>query len=152
MGNMQYAKPYIIKRGITGPWRIDPKPKKKFHQAVVIPALAEADLLPTTLNSLNKNNISILKDTLVVVVVNNALGCLESVLKNNQVTLKVLKSAKYNFTLGIVDASSLGFELPKKHAGVGLARKIGMDLSLKYLVNEQCILLCTDADLSLIHI
>jgi len=41
------------------------------------------------------------------------------------------------------------FELPKKHAGVGLARKIGMDEAVRrfeMLGNKNGVILCTDAD------
>ena len=101
---MQIIQSYLKKRGITGPWRIDPKPQRKFHHSVVIPAYGEAELLPHTLTSLDKNDASILKDTLVIVVVNNAVNSPKSILKNNQITLKMLKSSHYNYTLGIVDA------------------------------------------------
>ena len=126
---MQVVQAYLKKRGITSPWEIDLKPDKKFHHAVVIPAYGEAELLPHTLTSLDKNDALILKDTLVVVVINNAVHSVESILKNNQTILNNLKSAQYNYTLGVVDATSSDFELPDKQAGVGLARKIGMDLT-----------------------
>ena len=143
---MQVVQAYMKKRGIAGPWKIDPKPDKKFHQAVVIPAYGEAELLPHTLTSLDKNDALILKDTLVIVVINNAVHSVESILKNNQTTLNNLKSTQYNYTLGIVDATSSGFELPDKQAGVGLARKIGMDLSLPHLSSPESLIFCTDAD------
>ena len=143
---MQVVQAYLKKRGITSPWEIDLKPDKKFHQAVVIPAYGEAELLPHTLTSLDKNDALILKDTLVIVVINNAVHSVESILKNNQTTLNNLKSTQYNYTLGIVDATSSGFELPDKQAGVGLARKIGMDLSLPHLSSPESLIFCTDAD------
>ena len=109
---MQIIENYLNKRGITGPWKIDPQPQKKFHQTVVIPAFGESELLPHTLTSLDKNNASIQKNTLVVVVVNNAENSPAAILKNNQTTLKILTSGQYNFTLGIVDAASPKLELP----------------------------------------
>ena len=63
-----------------------------------------------------------------------------------KITLKKLKSVQYNFTLGVVDATSSGFELPDEHAGVGLARKIGMDLVLPHLSSTKSLIFCTDAD------
>ena len=143
---MHIIKTYLKKRGITCPWKIDPQPQKKFHQAVVIPAYGEAELLPHTLASLDANDTSILKDTLVVVVVNNSMNSPKSILKNNQTTLKILKSTQYNFTLGVVDAASPIFKLSTKHSGVGLARKIGMDLALPYISSTQSLIFCTDAD------
>ena len=143
---MQVVQAYLKKRGITGLWEINPKPDKKFHQAVVIPAYGEAELLPHTLTSMDKNDALILKDTLVVVVINNSVHSVESILKNNQTTFNNLKSVQYNYTLGVVDATSSGFELPDKQAGVGLARKIGMDLSLPHLSSPESLIFCTDAD------
>ena len=57
---MQSIQAYLKKRGITGLWEINPKPDKKFHQAVVIPAYGEAKLLPHTLTSMDKNDALIL--------------------------------------------------------------------------------------------
>ena len=51
--------------------------------------------------------------------------------------------------IGFVDAASAGKELPQKDAGVGLARKIGMDLALlifDYDPPGKKILVCLDAD------
>ena len=50
-----------------------PKPEKKFHQAVVIPSYGELEMLPQTLHSLNLNNITRLKDTLVIIIINQDL-------------------------------------------------------------------------------
>ena len=58
----------------------------------------------------------------------------------------IIGPVQYNFTLGVVDATSSGFELPDKYAGVGLARKIGMDLVLPYLSSTNSLIFCTDAD------
>ena len=143
---MQIIQDYLNKRGVNGPWKIDPQPQNKFHQSVVIPAFGELELLPHTLNSLDKNDASIQKNTLVVVVVNNAENSPKSILKNNQTTLKILSSKQYNFTLGVVDAASPKLELPTKQAGVGQARKIGMDLALPHLSSTESLIFCTDAD------
>ena len=45
-----------------------------------------------------------------------------------------------------MDAASSGFALPTKHAGVGLARKIGADLALPFLSTLESLIFCTDAD------
>ena len=68
---MQIIQKYLKKRGITGPWEIDPPPEKTYQQAVVIPAYAELKMLPQTLQSLDKNNPILLKDTLVIIIVNH---------------------------------------------------------------------------------
>ena len=51
--------------------------------------------------------------------------------------------------IGLIDASSEGKELNTKQAGVGLARKIGMDLSLTifdYSKDTKKLIICLDAD------
>ena len=59
------------------------------------------------------------------------------------------KIYKSGLKIGLIDASSAGKELPQKDAGVGLARKIGMDLALlilDYNSPRKKILICLDAD------
>jgi hypothetical protein len=54
-----------------------------------------------------------------------------------------------NLNIVLIDASSFGFEMPKKIGGVGLARKIGMDEALMifdYSSTAKNILICLDAD------
>ena len=65
---------------------------------------------------------------------------------DNKKTLQFLSTAEYLFTLGIVNAAAPGLELSSKHAGVGLARKIGMDLALPHLIGKRSLLFSTDAD------
>jgi len=143
---MNTIQSYLKKRGISGPWKIASESNQKFDRAVIIPAYSESEYLPKTLASLNENNPSFLKDTLIVVVINNAENSPEYILKNNQHCFELVSSPKYRFSLGIVDAFSNGLALPPKHAGVGLARKIGMDLSLPHLTSPQSLIFCTDAD------
>ena len=129
-----------------GPWKIKPLINRTFNQAIVIPAYSEFKFLPKTLESINKNKPELLNQTLVAVVINNANNSPQSVKENNHLTLQKLNSNNYQFTLAAVDAASSGLELPLKHAGVGLARKIGMDLALPHLTSPQSLLFCTDAD------
>jgi len=146
---MNTIQSYLKKRGITGPWKITPKPKRKFDQAVIIPAYGESEYLPKTLASINENNPTLLKNTLVVVVINNAENSQEVICLDNQHCLEILSSSDYQYSLGIVDAFSNGLALPQKHAGVGLARKIGIDLVLPHLASPQRLIFCTDADTQL---
>jgi hypothetical protein len=146
MSSFNSTHSYLKKRGILGPWKIKPLINRTFNQAIVIPAYSEFKFLPLTLESINKNKPELLNQTLVVVVVNNANNPPKSIKENNQLTLQKLNSNNYQFTLAAVDAASSGLELPLKHAGVGLARKIGMDLALPHLTSPQSLLFCTDAD------
>ena len=147
MSSLNNIPSYLKKRGITGPWKIAPKPNQNFDQAVIIPAFGESEYLPTTLLSINENNPSLLKNTLVVVVINNAEDSPAEICRDNQHCFKLLNSSEYRFSLGIVDAYSKGLALSHKHAGVGLARKIGMDLILPHLATPQSLIFCTDADI-----
>ena len=137
---------YLKKRGISGPWKIKPLITRAFNQAIVIPAYAELEFLPLTIESINQNKPELLNQTLVVVVVNNANNSPQSIKDNNQLTIQKINENNYQFTLAVVDAASPGLELPLKHAGVGLTRKIGMDLALSHLTSPQSLIFCTDAD------
>ena len=145
MSSLNNIQSYLKKRGVTGPWKIILKSNRKFNHAVVIPAYGESEYLPKTLASINENNPTLLKNTLVVVVINNAENSQEVICMDNQHCLEILSSSDYQYSLGIVDAFSNGLALPQKHAGVGFARKIGMDLALPHLTSSQSLIFCTDA-------
>jgi hypothetical protein len=116
-----------------------------YQQAVVIPALAERAYLPLTIESLSRSvPADILNNTLILVVVNNRppeLGDaanqieLREQIDDNTLTLRWLESEGQNrtFPLAWIDASSPGHELPH-WGGVGLARKIGCDSVLAFLL------------------
>jgi len=146
MSSLNNIPSYLKKRGVNGPWEIALELSRKFNYAVVIPAYGEPEYLPTTLLSLNENNTSLLKNTLVILVINNAENSPEEICRENQHCLDLLCSSDYHYSLGIVDAFSKGLALSQKHAGVGLARKIGMDLVLPHLATPQSLLFCIDAD------
>ena len=146
MLHLKTRKNYLNKRGITNPWTIYPPPDGKFNQAIIIPSYGESGYLPKTLSSLEKNDLELLQNTLVIVVVNHGENANEFIKKDNKKTLEFLSTAEYPFALGIVDASTEKLELPAKHAGVGLARKIGMDLALLHVIDKKSLLFCTDAD------
>ena len=146
MSSLNNISTYLNKRGIPGPWKIGLPLNRTFNQAIVIPAYSEFKFLPQTLESINKNKPELLNQTLVAVVINNANNSPQSVKKNNQLTLQKLNGNNYQFPHAVIDAASSGLELPLKHAGVGLARKIGMDLVLPYLISPKSLIFCTDAD------
>ena len=146
MSSYNSTHSYLKKRGISGPWKIEPLINCTFNQAIVIPAYSEFKFLSQTLESINKNKPELLNQTLVAVVINNANNSPQSVKKNNQLTLQKLNGNNYQFPHAVIDAASSGLELPLKHAGVGFARKIGMDLALPHLTSPQSLIFCTDAD------
>ena len=140
---------------------------------VVIPALAEKGHLFDSLAALAANPSDQLAESLVIVVVNN--GPRETVdpemFADNQETIAILKGLIAGHTqgrhsadrrlrgvldvlsgsglrIGLIDASSPGSEIPSSLAGVGAARKIGLDLALTLRPEprERPVLVCLDAD------
>jgi hypothetical protein len=124
-------------------------------QVVVIPALAEKEALFETLHRLSANPPSDLGRTLVICVINNrdeGIADPEDI-ENNRQTMMLLRplisgdrntfSSSFDQTgqlsrqiissglrLAYVDASSRGMEMPEKDGGVGMARKLGLDIAL----------------------
>ena len=139
---MKYLHKRAITKSLSG--RFDRLPC--YRRAVVIPALAEAESLPLTLQSLYASEPhDILADTLIVVVVNNRspenskveeLSELKDCIQNNALTLRWMENHTPEIPshLAWIDASSPGNELPP-WGGVGLARKIGCDSVLAFLAD-----------------
>ncbi|PKK92243.1 MAG: hypothetical protein CVV64_02185 [Candidatus Wallbacteria bacterium HGW-Wallbacteria-1] len=145
---------YLLKQALSQPWsnnvikRYSSAMEGKFTAAVVIPAMAESDELPATLESLSSNPAEELAGTLVTIVVNNPPEARADVRANNLRTMNFLRESDLPLNLLLIDAFSTGLELPSDQ-GVGLARRIGMDLSLSSLCFSEEIapvLLCLDAD------
>lgn len=139
---------YLNKRA-SGTWQIENDYKKYFQYIIVVPAIAERDTLPKLIKSLEKNDKLELHNTLLLIVVNNSVSSSDEVKNDNQKTLAYLKKIKSKVNISFVDAASSGKEMDNKNGGVGLARKIGMDLALTkfdYLSINKNIMICTDAD------
>jgi hypothetical protein len=122
---------------------------KTIKYAVVVPAIAEYDNIRIFLNSFQQQDRTYFKDTLLLFVINNSALSEISVKINNKETLQYIRSVQNisDINIGLIDASSEGNELPVKDAGVGLARKTGMDAVLPLFENEdKGLLICTDAD------
>ncbi len=156
------VKNYLGKYGLTK-WEISFDPAKKFDNVIVVPVLAEFENLYPLLESLIQNDKKYFESTLVLFVVNNLKSSNEEIIKDNQFTISFLRSIaegkgkkelikkilESGLNIGYVDASSKGLELPEKDGGVGLARKIGMDLALTvfdYQSDQKKIIICLDAD------
>ena len=141
---------YLAKRAPVAPWRFNESPARTFSGAVVIPSLAEAANLPQTLESLSHNPAELLNRFLILIVVNQRAAVTGAETADNLETLKMLPHWKQRYrlrNLHWVDAASSGRELPPRQ-GVGLARKIGLDLALPLLNyhNDDPLLICLDAD------
>ena len=110
---------------------LDFNPQTNPSLIVVIPAYNEENI-SQTINSLffNQNEFSF--EVEIIVLVNNSIDEEVSIVKTNKETMEFLDDfAVKNNTDKISLYSYYVKDLNPKHAGVGWARKIGMDLALK---------------------
>jgi glycosyltransferase involved in cell wall biosynthesis len=129
--------------------QIQAPPDPELSLIVVIPCFNEPDLI-RSLESLRKTERP-RSGVEVIVVVNSATGSSPAVLQQNQRSLAEARQwieaqPEPKLTVHLIDAPNL----PARHAGVGLARKIGMDEALRRFDDigkmEEGIILCFDAD------
>jgi hypothetical protein len=152
-----------LKKHSVPKWNIELSKDGKYDNIIVIPAISEFENIKFVLGSLIENDAKYFSSTLVVFVINNLETSEERIKSDNEISLYFLRNIingqanddlsaaliSSDLTIGLVDASSRGEELPENHGGVGLARKIGMDLALtlfNYENSNKKILICTDAD------
>ena len=115
---------------------------------VVIPCYNELDLIHTLQNikASNRPNANIL----IAVIINSGVDASNNVLLQNRSTFtEVERFAVLNNNDHLIYFPLLCENLPKKHAGVGLARKIGMDLAIDHFYlnnNRRGVILSLDAD------
>ena len=141
---------YLNKRTVGESWKINEIPLRSFSGAIIIPSLAEAVNLPQTLESLSRNPAYLLDRFIILIVVNQRADASAAETADNLLTLKSLPLWKRQYGLHHlfwVEAATPGVELPPKQ-GVGLARKIGLDLALRLLDyrRDDPLLICLDAD------
>lgn len=121
---------------------IEESPTSNLFMSIVIPCYNEPDIT-STLQSLSKCSQP-KKDVEIIIVVNNSETATDEIVKQNKKTISEIEKFKNELqfvpSLHIIKELSL----PKKHAGVGLARKIGMDEAAKR--NPNGIIVCLDAD------
>lgn len=140
-------------------WKIAHSFNCRFNLIVVIPAIDELQNAKILIESLQKQKIESDFHALILFVVNNHDNHSEEIKYTNHELINYIDSFKSNLNLtstadrkvklSYIDASSKGNTLPQKDAGVGLARKIGMDLALSqfdFSSNNKQILVCLDAD------
>lgn len=154
---------YLKKFGLEN-WNLELSKNKKYKLAIVIPALCEYENIRDLLHSFLECDKTYFDKSLVVFVNNNLESADEKIKKDNYRSINLLRNIiskttendqlvnniiESELNIGLVDASSSGYGLPEKDGGVGLARKIGMDLVLSifdYNNKGKNIILCTDAD------
>ena len=141
---------YLAKRAVSDSWQISQPPRRSFLGAVVIPSLAESRNLPQTLHSLAQNSPDVMAKFILLVVVNQRVDSSDAEKADNLATLEMLPQWKSQYglqNLHWIDAATPGRQLPPKQ-GVGLSRKIGLDLALPLLDYQTVdpLLVCLDAD------
>lgn len=143
---MSFAQNYLAKQDqrflITAP-----KNLKSFELVVVIPCYNEPDIQHTIHSLYNCNNPGF--TIAIAVVVNNADNANPIIKTQNQQTIYYLAELSLKspawISLYAIDSTNL----PSKHAGVGWARKIGMDWAVSYYNQTdkpQGIIVTLDAD------
>ena len=152
-------------------WILIANDTENISQVIVIPAYAEREMLFSTLASIAQNPSSSLGYSFILCVINNKDNSPLAAIKNNLQTMEYLDALvkkkplrKFNadrkiypllltlsdakLKLGYIDASSRGNEIPQNLGGVGMARKIGMDMALRLLKSAapRNLILSLDAD------
>ena len=143
------AQRYRDRNGIKGPWQLAGEVRSGFRGAVVIPSLAEGERLFATLHCLAANPPAWINRFLVVVVCNHSQEVDNHDRLQNEIDLARLSDYALGSELNLVwiDAVSPGLEVPANRAGVGFARKLGMDLALPCLDwSADSLLVGLDAD------
>jgi hypothetical protein len=152
-----HVRSYLQKYAQPG-WTTELSSGKRYNNIVVIPAIQEYDNLRNLLLSLKANDKKYFDETLFLFVINNLKSSAGDIKNDNLRSIEFLRSiiSKENkeelfsdMNIGIVDVSTPGFEMPEKEGGVGLARKIGIDLALEQLDYEndkKKIIISLDAD------
>lgn len=137
---------YLDKHALFGSLIHEPAEKNLFL-CVVIPCHNEPGLI-TTLDSLLKCTPPDFPVE-VIIVINAAKDDKEAIQQNEQTETELDEWIQINTSQKIRFHKIVKNDLEKKHAGVGLARKIGMDEAVRRLEsvhNHEGIIVCLDAD------
>ena len=119
--------------------------KNSYKKFIIIPCYDEYNYIFETLKSINNQPADYLKNTLVIIVINNSDTDTHKVKNNNKLTYYSLIEKKYSYEFILIDCFSKKNMFNNKIAGVGAARKTGMDYALQFAQSES--LLCSlDAD------
>jgi hypothetical protein len=147
--NLTILEKYLQKQSISPPF-IKSKPNINTHLVIVIPCYNEPDLLET-LESIEKCIIP-QKGVEVIIVLNSSENTEKEIVETNKrtkVEVKKWKNKKhYSYHTILLE------NIPKKVAGVGYARKIGMDEAIHRFLQtktENGIICSLDADSKVAH-
>ncbi len=150
MTNLSAVDRYLARHALDVPEAGTAPVARGLRLCIVIPAMTESAGICEVLDSLEKGSER-LDEVEVIVVVNNPADAADDILKDNQDTLQLLKERKSaGLRTLVIDRCSPGKSFEAQVAGVGLARRVGMDLGLMRLLAaghvEDGALACLDAD------
>ena len=124
------------------------EPSKDLKIIVVIPSFNEKDIQPT-IDSLFLNQDKFSFNVEVIVLINNSESEIEEIKEQNLLTLKKLLNLSKTYSNSNMHLIPVLIgDLDSKHAGVGWARKLGMDLATQRFktINFNGIIVGLDAD------
>lgn len=139
----EIASHYHSRFGYSIDYSITAAPNPDLRLIIVIPSFNEAP--EETLNSLGNNPTDPTRVE-VFLVLNHSENADEQV--KDLHAEQAVKFDNYQLKNGVVVHVIKAFDLPAKQAGVGLARKIGMDVALQRFssINHDGLIVCFDAD------
>ena len=144
-------------------WNLEWAETSGIEKVIVIPTICEFDNIQRLLLSIARNYKSCLQNSLLIFVINNSISSQQEVKDDNKSSLKFLRALmgrnpsdqlsnqiiQSGMRIGLIDAASEGKEFDDAVAGVGLARKIGMDTALQifdYSIPGKKLIISLDAD------
>jgi hypothetical protein len=164
MNNLPRNVDSYLDKFVTNNWILEIDNTRKIKNVIIVPAISEYKNIISLLISLTDNYNDHFETTIVIFVINNSdvssskikmsnaksIQFIRSLIQNKDIDSKYYKKIKASeLRIGLIDASSKGKELPQKQSGVGLARKIGMDIALRifdYTNKKKNIIISLDAD------
>lgn len=141
------ANAYLQKFGFQPPV-IESAPNPNTTLFVVIPCFDEPNLI-ASLKALNYCNDPEGHVEIITIINHGINATLEQKTQNQKTYSEATQWAQENTTEWLTFHFIEAYDLPKKHAGVGLARKIGMDEAvarLEQLPLDDIPIICFDAD------
>jgi hypothetical protein len=153
---------YLEKKALSK-WSLEWIEVPGIESVIVIPAICEFKNIKALLSSLTENNRFYLQKSLVIFVINNSVSSNQYVKEDNKKSIDLLKAIinkkddddfihkvlSSGIQIGLLDAASEGKEFEDEESGVGLTRKIGMDMALQifdYSKPGKKIIISLDAD------
>ena len=146
--NHKYKK-YFDNKSTHRHWPINGNYTNKTYDFIIsIPCYDEYDYLFKTIISIQKQNNELLKNTLISIVINNSESENQKIIDNNAKTFQKLFEYESSLEFIVIDAFSKKNSINDKDAGVGMARKISVDVTLPYCKSDT-IICFIDADTKL---